>query len=67
MLETDTHHNAWRSIGINIGYVEAINTTGKGDRYSYTDKLEKALPMTEKQCRLFCSYMKQCDTVGFWG
>lgn len=59
-------HTAWRSIGSGIGYVEAINTTGIGDKYSYTDKADNALLMSEHQCKTFCAYMKQCDTVGFW-
>jgi hypothetical protein len=63
----NTQHHAWRSIGNSIGYVESINKTGTGDKYSYTEKVDKALSMTEKQCRSFCAYMRQCDTVGFWG
>lgn len=67
MSNTNTNtHSAWRSIGNGIGYVESINNTGTGDKYAYTDKVEKALPMTEKQCRSFCAYMQQCSTVGFW-
>jgi hypothetical protein len=60
-------HQAWRSIGNGIGYVEAINNTGTGDKYSYTDKVDNALLMSEHQCKAFCAYMKQCATVGFWG
>lgn len=66
-MSNTTHiHQAWRSIGNGIGYVEAINNTGTGDKYSYTDKADKALLMTENQCKAFCSYMQQCATVGFW-
>lgn len=65
MTLTNTHH-AWRSIGNSIGYVESINNTGKGDRYSYTGKVDNALLMSDKQCRSFCAYMRQCATVGFW-
>lgn len=61
-------HQAWRfNIDGAIRYVEEVNYTGKGDRYAYTDKEANAAELTEDQCRKFCSYMKQCATVGFWG
>lgn len=62
------NHQAWRFFNDgSIGYVEHIgNGQQKGDRYSYTSKQENAKLMTENQCRQFCSYMKQCGTVGFW-
>ncbi len=57
---------AWRFFNDGtIGYVETI-TTGEGDKYSYTSKEEKAKALTEKQCKAFCNYMKDCGTVGFW-
>ncbi len=66
MLNNTHTHTAWRSIGNSIGYVEAVNNSGKGDKYSYTDKVDKALSMSEAQCKAFCNYMRQCDSVGFW-
>lgn len=69
-LSEDRHtasHTAWRSIGNNTAYVEHVsNGQQRGDRYSYTDKLENAKQMTEAQCRAFCAYMKDCSSVGFW-
>lgn len=63
---TSTHH-AWRTLGNATAYVEWIgNGQQKGDRYSYTGDVSKAKPMTEKQCRDFCAYMRECATVGFW-
>ena len=61
-------HTAWRSKpNGDISYVASIgNGQQKGDRYSYTGDESKAKPMTESQCRAFCAYMKECDTVGFW-
>jgi hypothetical protein len=60
-------HKAWRfAVDGTVRYVQEINHTGKGDRYSYTWLQDKALPMTEHQCRMFCAYMKQCYDVGFW-
>lgn len=59
-------HIAWRfSPQGNIMYVSGVHN-GKGDRYSYTSNQEDAYKMTEHQCRLFCSYMKDCATIGFW-
>lgn len=66
MSNTTQTHSAWRSLGNSIGYVESINYSGTGDKYSYTDKEAKALAMTEQQCKTFCAYMKQCSSVGFW-
>jgi hypothetical protein len=63
---TTTTHQAWRFIGNGINYVQTINRTGTGDKYSYTDKVDRALSMSEHQCKAFCAYMKQCSTVGFW-
>ncbi len=61
------NHSAWRHAvdGIPL-YVEEINTSGNGDRYSYTRDNDKALRMTEQQCRAFCLYMRDCASVGFW-
>lgn len=63
-----TNHTAWRFFNNGqIGYVETIsNGQQKGDRYSYTSSVEKAKYMTEEQAKAFCSYMKDCGTVGFW-
>lgn len=62
------NHKAWRfTPNGRLVYVEWIgNGQQKGDRYSYTSKEENAKAMTEHQCKLFCSYMRDCDTVGFW-
>ena len=61
-------HTAWRFFNDGrVSYVEHIgNGQQKGDRYSYTTDESKAKQMTDKQCRDFCAYMRQCDTVGFW-
>lgn len=63
---SNNKHIAWRSIGNGIGYVQEINNTGKGDKYSYTGKVDQALNMSETQCKQFCNYLRQCSTVGFW-
>lgn len=61
------NHTAWRMFNDGtVGYVESISTSGKGDPYSYTSSHEKALQMTEQQCKTFCRYMYDCGTVGFW-
>ena len=66
-MSTTPHHTAWRTLGNATAYVEWIgNGQQKGDRYSYTSEVLKAKPMTEKQCRDFCAYMRECATVGFW-
>lgn len=63
----ERNHTAWRhNLDGSVRYVAEVNYSGKGDRYSYTDKENQAAKLTEDQCRKFCSYMKQCDTVGFW-
>ena len=64
----ETAYKAWRySNDGTPAYVEWIgNGQQKGDRYSYTSDESKAKPMTERQCKAFCSYMKECGTVGFW-
>jgi hypothetical protein len=59
-------YKAWRSLGNSVAYVETVEINGKGDRYSYTDKVDKALQLSESQAKSFCSYMKQCDTIGFY-
>lgn len=63
----DTNHTAWRFNfdGVPM-YVEAINYSGKGDRYSYTSTEANALKITQAQARAFCAYMRDCSTVGFW-
>jgi len=65
MTHTQTH-TAWRCIGSLTMYVASINYHNAGDPYSYTSKVEDALPLSENQCRAFCNYMKQCADVGFW-
>lgn len=68
MTPIATSNIAWRFnvAGVPM-YVEEIRRPDdKGDRYSYTEKVETALPMTEHQCRAFCAYMRACDSVGFW-
>lgn len=63
-------NKAWRFLPGKGGplYVAHIfNGQQKGDRYSYTTDGDKAYPMTDAQCRAFCSYMRQCATVGYWG
>ena len=65
---TPRAHLAWRSNlqGVPM-YVEAIRAPGeRGDRYSYTSKEANALRLTDRQCRDFCAYMRDCATVGFW-
>lgn len=64
--QQDYSHTAWRFFGMNIGYVQTLTVGGPGDRYSYTNDASKARPMTAKQCRDFCAYMKECADVGFW-
>lgn len=61
-------HTAWRfNIAGQCLYVQEIRKSGeRGDRYNYTDRADKALSMTEAQCRTFTRYMKECDSVGFW-
>lgn len=60
-------HTAWRNTYKGeVMYVEEINNSGKGDKYGYTGNVDKALRMTEKECRDFCRYMYDCGTVGFW-
>jgi hypothetical protein len=66
-MNTTPQHTAWRTLGNATAYVEWIgNGQQKGDRYSYTGDVNKAKQMTEKQCRDFCAYMRECATVGFW-
>jgi hypothetical protein len=62
------NHTAWRTKADgSTWYVDWIgNGQQQGDRYSYTLEESKAKPMTEAQCRAFCAYMKECETVGFW-
>jgi hypothetical protein len=64
----ENKHIAWRFLNNGtVAFVEWVgNGQQKGDRYSYTSDESKAKPMTEKQCRDFCSYMRACGTVGFW-
>ena len=60
-------HTAWRFVSSGQPlYVEEINTTGKGDKYIYTQNADKALRMTQAQCRSFARYMKECDSVAYW-
>jgi hypothetical protein len=59
-------YKAWRSLGNSVAYVETVEINGKGDRYSYTDKVDNAIKLSESQAKAFCSYMKQCDTIGFY-
>ena len=64
MNKTNT---AWRFLGGRVAYVEHVgNGQQKGDRYSYTSDESKAKQLTDKQCRDFCAYMRDCGTVGFW-
>ena len=61
------NHTAWRFLQTHVAYVESIAPRGaKGDRYSYTSDADKALQMSDAQCRAFCRYMHECGTVGFW-
>lgn len=63
----EKNHIAWRhNLDGSVRYVEEVNYSGKGDRYSYTEQASQAVKLTEEQCRRFCRYMKQCDSVGFW-
>lgn len=60
-------HKAWRFLGKRPAYVESANPEiAKGDPYSYTSDMSKAILLTERQCRVFCKYMYDCGTVGFW-
>lgn len=60
-------HKAWRYLGNRVAYVESADERRtKGDPYSYTSDMSKAVLLTERQCRTFCGYMKACGTVGFW-
>ena len=59
-------YRAWRYLNGARVYVQASHK-GPGDRYAYTDKVEKAARMSAQACRRFCNYMHQCDSVGFWG
>lgn len=64
-------HVAWRhTLKGSPMYVESIRKPGdrgdRGDRYNYTGSADKALKMTDRQCRDFCAYMRDCATVGFW-
>lgn len=61
-------HTAWRvNLDGSIRYVEWVgNGQQRGDRYSYTSDESKAKPLTEAQCRAFCTYMQECGSVGFW-
>lgn len=62
-----TTHTAWTFFaGDKIAYVAEVNRSGRGDRYSYTDKEEKAAKLTEEECRAFCEYAKECQRAGFW-
>jgi len=62
-------HTAWTYTPANallyVGHIS--NDQQRGDRYSYTTKAEQAKQLTEAQCKAFCSYMKDCASVGFWG
>lgn len=62
---SNTTHTAWRHVGKVALYVQAVHN-GAGDRYSYTQDAKQAAQLTEHQCRLFCSYMRDCASVGFW-
>ena len=64
---TTATHTAWRNTfkGVPL-YVQTVSNGQKGDRYSYTSEAAKAKPLTEAQSRAFCSYMRDCATVGFW-
>lgn len=61
-------HIAWRFVSNSQAlYVEEINATGKGDKYSYTQNVDRALKMSEAQCKRFARYMRECDSVAYWG
>lgn len=64
----DVKHKAWRfKISGEVTYVESIRKPGeRGDKYTYTAEESKALEMTETQCKAFCKYMRDCDSIGFW-
>lgn len=67
--EGKENHTAWRIF--NNGepaYVQGFDfcLNRKGDPYSYTTDTTKAAKLTEEQCKRFCRYMRDCDTVGFW-
>lgn len=60
-------HIAWRFLATGGPmYVEWIGNGQQQDRYSYTSDGEKAKKMTESQCRAFCTYMRECGTIGYW-
>lgn len=61
-------HTSWIYTPANaLLYVEHVsNGQQRGDRYSYTTDANQAKKMTEAQCKAFCSYMKDCASVGFW-
>lgn len=61
----NAQHTAWRFLGNQVAYVQE-NDCKQGDKYSYTSDVDKALEMTEAQCRKFCRYMYDCASVGFW-
>lgn len=66
-MSNPAQHTAWRTLGNRVAYVEWVgNGQQTGDRYSYTSDATKAKPLTEKQCRDFCAYMRDCGAVGFW-
>lgn len=68
MLTNETTHKAWRHghNGKPLYVLWIGNGQQKGDRYDYTTDESQAKPMTERQCRAFCNYMKECASVGFW-
>jgi hypothetical protein len=59
-------YKTWRFFGNSIAYVETVEINGKGDRYSYTDKVDNAIKLSESQAKAFCSYMKHCNAIGFY-
>lgn len=66
---TMNNHKAWRFMNDKtVWYVESFDYSPnrKGDPYSYTSNADKALALTDAQCRKFCRYMADCGTVGFW-
>lgn len=65
-MQTGKNHTAWRWLGVRLAYVESICQKGEGDKYSYTSDANKALLMSERECKAFCKYMHECATVGFW-
>lgn len=67
--EGKENHIAWRYFNNGaIAYVQSFSWSlnHKGDPYSYTEDATKAAKLTEEQCKRFCRYMRDCDTVGFW-